>query len=65
MRDSSAPAHHVLVKYEFGSIKYFLQATAVKDKLKLGGQFTAGMAQCEKFYSYITVELVAYHCFLL
>lgn len=35
--ESSAPAHHVLVfvKYEFGRIKCFLQATAVKDKLKL------------------------------
>lgn len=59
MRDSSAPAHRVLVKYEFGSVKYFLQATAVKDILKLGGQFTAG-----RVMSY-TVELVAYHCFLL
>lgn len=37
MSDSSAPAHHVLVivKYEFGRIKYFLQATAVKGKLNL------------------------------
>lgn len=34
---TSAPVHHVLVfvKYEFGTIKHFLQATAVKDKLKL------------------------------
>lgn len=50
-------------------IKYFLQATAVKDTLKIGvdavGEFIAGMARSENFDSYITVQLIAYSSFLL